>query len=191
MQVADGGNLDVLRYPVGRFSRPAQLSDDERARALDILERLPEDLRAAVAELSDAELDTPYREGGWTLRQVVHHVADSHLNAYARMRLALTEDWPMIKPYEEAAWAELEDARTMPVSVSLGLLDALHARWLRLLRAVPAEAWQGRGYRHPETGEQTLGQVLALYAWHSRHHVGHIKGAQTGARADARERGTP
>ncbi|HTV82024.1 MAG TPA: bacillithiol transferase BstA [Acidobacteriaceae bacterium] len=160
------------RYPVGKFSRAeANLSD--HAAAISTLAALPENLRAAVDGLSAAQLDTPYREGGWTVRQLVHHVADSHMNAYVRVRLALTEDWPAIKPYDEKLWAQLTDASTAPAEISLNLLTALHRRWVLLLRSLTDEQWQ-RGYAHPENGRQTLAEATALYAWHSRHHVAHI-----------------
>jgi len=130
-------------------------------------------LRSAVAGLDDFQLDTAYRDGGWTVRQLVHHVADSHMNAYVRIRLALTEDWPTIKPYAESRWAELADAKTLPVEVSLALLEALHRRWVVLLKSLGEEDWQ-RGYMHPENGRQALGTVIALYSWHSRHHTAHV-----------------
>jgi hypothetical protein len=123
--------------------------------------------------LPDGQLDTPYREGGWTVRQLVHHVADSHINAYVRMRLALTEDWPTIKPYEEAEWAKLEDARTLPVEVSLALLKSLHLRWVALLKSLSEADW-ARGYVHPESGRERLETVAGIYGWHSQHHVAHV-----------------
>jgi uncharacterized damage-inducible protein DinB len=164
--------LSASRYPIGRFDRAAAATLDRKA-AISILAALPENLRSAVSGLSDAQLDTPYREGGWTVRQVVHHLADSHLNAYARLRLALTEDWPTIKPYHEALWAELSDARTAPVQLSLDLLEALHARWVLLLEGLSPADWE-RGYDHPESGRQNVHQVVALYDWHSRHHLAQI-----------------
>ncbi|MGB6973420.1 MAG: bacillithiol transferase BstA [Terracidiphilus sp.] len=160
------------RFPVGRFRAPAESSAAGRAEELAVLRGLPSRLRQAVDGLSDARLDTPYREGGWTVRQVVHHVADSHMNSYLRFKLALTEDWPAIKPYDEAAWANLADS-TSPIDVSLTLLDSLHARWVALLQSL-GEAEFARGYVHPESGRQTLATALALYAWHSRHHTAHI-----------------
>jgi uncharacterized damage-inducible protein DinB len=161
------------RYPVGRYNRAAANLTDHSS-AIATLTDLPKNLRAAVQGLSDDQLNTPYREGGWTVRQLVHHVADSHMNAYIRMRFALTEDWPTIKPYAEGDWAELSDARTAPIQVSLQLIEALHDRWTRLLRSLTEEQWQ-RGYVHPENGRQTLAEVVALYDWHSRHHVAHIE----------------
>jgi hypothetical protein len=161
------------RYPVGRFVRPAVIDAAHRRNSIATLAALPENLRAAVYGLSDAQINTPYREGGWTVRQLVHHVADSHMNAYVRTRLALTEDWPTIKPYEEKLWAELADACTLPIEVSLELLESLHRRWVALLESLSDEQWQ-RGYNHPESGRQNLELVTALYDWHSRHHVAHI-----------------
>lgn len=162
-----------LRYPVGRFQRPESLDEAERRRAIDAVAAAPAQLRAAVAGLTDVQLDTPYRPDGWTVRQVVHHVPDSHMNAYVRFKLALTEDEPTIKPYDEARWAELADTRETPVESSLALLDRLHDRWVRLLRSMSADDF-ARRLRHPEMGVQRLDQVLALYDWHGRHHVGHV-----------------
>lgn len=124
--------------------------------------------------MCDGQLDTPYRPGGWTVRQVVHHLADSHLNSYQRFRLALTERSPLIKPYDETAWAELPDAKTAPIAVSLSLLDGLHARWIALLRSLDEDGF-ARTFRHPELGEKRLDWTLGLYAWHSRHHLAHIR----------------
>lgn len=160
------------RFPIGKYNRAAANLTDHRS-SIATLAALPEKLRSAVEGLSDAQLDTPYREGGWTVRQLVHHVADSHMNAYVRIRLALTEDWPSIKPYDEKVWAELPDARTAPVQVSLDLLEALHDRWTLLLRSLSEEQWQ-RGYIHPVNGRQTVAEAVALYDWHCRHHVAHI-----------------
>lgn len=167
--------LERLRFPVGQFSRPASSMAGIRAAHINTLKLLPERLRAAAAGLDDHQLDTPYREGGWTVRQVIHHLADSHANCYVRIKLALTEDWPTIKPYDEAAWANLADARWLPVAISLDLLTALHARWVSLLESLTDEDFH-RGYVHPEGGRQNLAQVLALYDWHSRHHTAHITG---------------
>jgi hypothetical protein len=158
-----------LSYPIGDFDR----TQIDRTANIATIGKLPSALAAAVAGLDDAQLDTPYRPGGWTVRQLVHHVADSHMNAYVRMRLALTENWPTIKPYEEARWAELGDAKTLPAEVSLKLLEALHRRWVTLLESL-AEADWARGYVHPESGRQSLDSVAALYSWHSRHHVAHV-----------------
>lgn len=165
--------MEDLRFPIGRFQRPASLSPEQRRDAIDSIAATPARLRAAVAGLDDAQLDTPYRPDGWTVRQVIHHVPDSHSNALIRFKLALTEDVPTIKPYDEAAWAKLEDARSTPIETSLSLVDGLHDRWVRILNAMtPADF--ARGLRHPENGPMTLDQMLALYEWHGRHHVGHI-----------------
>jgi hypothetical protein len=161
-----------LRYPVGRWDRQP-LPDAALGAAIESIAAAPARVRAAVAGLSETQLETPYRPGGWTVRQVVHHLPDSHLNAYVRFRLALTEEAPTIKTYEESRWAELPDAKSAPPEVSLALLDALHARWVPLLRAMrPAD--YDRAYRHPEMGLVPLRGVLGLYAWHGRHHEAHI-----------------
>ena len=152
---------------------PSSVNAGELAAFVDQIAETPARMRAAVARLNDAQLDTPYRPGGWTVRQVVHHVPDSHMNSYVRFRLALTEDAPVIKPYEEARWAELHDARTLPVEPSLELLESLHARWVPLLRSLNEADWK-RIFRHPEMGLVRLEQNAALYAWHGRHHVAHI-----------------
>jgi hypothetical protein len=162
-----------LRYPVGEFRFPQSVSAPELAVFVDQIAETPARLRAAIAGLWDSQLDTPYRPGGWTVRQLAHHVPDSHMNSYVRFRLALTEDDPVIKPYEEARWAELSDARSMPVEPSLALLESLHARWVPLLRSLSAADWK-RSFRHPELGPIRLDQNAALYAWHGRHHVAHI-----------------
>ncbi len=165
--------IDDLRYPIGRFTRPEALSPAERALALETLRELPRELRLAVEDLSGDQLETRYREGGWTVRQMVHHLADSHMNAYARHRLALTEDWPTVTPNNWDRWAELEDARHSAIAPSLDLLAGLHTRWVELLAGLEAQEWK-RGYLHPESGRQSVEQVLALYDWHSRHHLAHV-----------------
>jgi len=162
-----------LRYPIGRYEPPTRVTAAQRAEYLRDLEELPAKLKQAVSGLDDRQLETPYRPGGWTVRQLVHHLPDSHLNSYQRFRLALTEEAPAIKPYNEAAWAELPDAKTAPIEMSLSLLTALHARWITLLRSL-GEADLKRTVRHLEWGEITLDWMLGLYAWHSRHHVAHI-----------------
>ena len=162
-----------LRYPTGRVELKTSLSSDERRAAIDALESAPGNLRRAVSGLSDSQLDTPYRPGGWTVRQVVHHVADSHLNAYTRFRLAITEENPTIKPYDEARWAELEDARTMPIEVSLTLIERMHERLVTLLRRMPGESFT-RTVDHPENGSMTMDSLLSMYSWHGRHHTAHI-----------------
>ncbi|MGD0730139.1 MAG: YfiT family bacillithiol transferase [Terracidiphilus sp.] len=161
-----------LRYPVGRFNPPAAGVPGIRAAHIETLRQLPQRLRAATAGLTDAQLDTPYRDGGWTVRQVAHHVADSHSMSYIRWKLALTEDWPTIKPYDEAAWAKLADSHR-PIEGSLTMIEALHERWVALIESLSDEDFQ-KGYNHPEMGRQTLATSLALYAWHSRHHTAHI-----------------
>jgi hypothetical protein len=162
-----------LRYPIGKFTFDKEPGADEVVRLIDDIADAPARLRAAVEGLSEQQLDTPYRPGGWTVRQVVHHVPDSHLNSYVRFRLALTEDEPTIKPYDEAQWAELGDARTAPVELSLALLDALHERWVILLRSLSASDLE-RKFVHPELGEVALIKNVALYSWHGRHHVAHV-----------------
>jgi hypothetical protein len=178
-----------LQYPIRKFTwdRSGEgllASEAERQQWLADLEEAPARLRAAVAGLTEAQLDTPYRPDGWTVRQVVHHLADSHLNAYARFRLVLTEDEPTIKPYDQQRWAQLPDARTAPVETSLKLLEALHARWVMLLKILKPEDF-ARALKHPELGRVTLEKYLAMYAWHGRHHVAHITGlrARSGWRA--------
>jgi len=166
--------MDELRYPTGRFQRPTgALSAAERARHIDTIASTPRELRRAVNGLSDSQLDTPYRPEGWTVRQLVHHVPDSHLNAYVRFKLALTEERPTIKPYDEARWALLGDVNATPVATSLSLLEQLHERWVALLRTVKQNEFE-RELMHPENGVMTLDQLLALYAWHGPHHVAHI-----------------
>lgn len=164
-----------FRYPVGEFERPPlPLSSAERAARIADIAALPDRFEAAVAGLSDARLDTPYRPGGWTVRQVAHHVPDSHMNAFIRFKLALTERVPTIKPYDEAAFSELGDVRGTPVDTSLRLLRALHERWVALLGTLGEDDW-ARTYRHPELGTTlSLDHALAMYAWHGRHHTAHV-----------------
>ena len=164
--------LDDLRYPIGRFARPDSSEPAVRAEQISALRLLPGNLQTAVSGLSHAQMDTPYREGGWTVRQLVHHIADSHANAYVRTKLALTEDWPTIKTYDEAAWARLTDS-ALPVDGSLAMIAALHERWVTLLESLTEDDFH-KGYNHPELGRQELTAVLAVYAWHSRHHTAHI-----------------
>jgi hypothetical protein len=162
-----------LSYPIGKFTWTGPNTDADRRGYIDEIAAVPSNLRKAVAGLDDQQLDTPYRPGGWTVRQVVHHVPDSHLNSYTRFKLALTEDEPLIKPYDEAAWAELADSRDTPIETSLSLLDNLHARWTILLRSLtPADF--GRKLRHPQLGIVDLDRYVAMYAWHGKHHVAHI-----------------
>lgn len=164
---------DDLRYPIGPWRPPTSAVTPEwRANHIRDIAELPAQMRAAVAGLDDRQLDTPYRPGGWTLRQVVHHVADSHANGFIRQKLALTEANPTVKPYDEERWAELPDAQ-LPIEVSLRMLDAIHERWAALLRALPQERFSAP-YQHPQSGPQTLDSSLSNYSWHGRHHVAHI-----------------
>jgi hypothetical protein len=165
-----------LRYPVGKFKYDGGASEQQRAQYIAEIADTPARLRAAIAGLGEEQLDTPYRPEGWSVRQVVHHVPDSHVNAYVRFKLALTEDTPTIKPYNEAAWAELPDSRHTPIETSLTLLDSVHARWVGLLRALKPADFK-RGFMHPEQGKvMDLDRALAMYAWHGKHHVAHITG---------------
>jgi len=178
-----------LQYPVGKFTwnRSGEgllASEAERQQWLADIEGTPAYLRAAVSGLTEAQFDTTYRPGGWTVRQVVHHLPDSHLNSYVRFRLALTEDEPTIKPYNERLWAQLSDARTAPPEISLTLLDTLHQRWVLLLRSLKPEDF-ARALKHPELGRVTLEKYLALYAWHGVHHVAHITGLRQRSGWDA------
>ena len=166
--------LTDLRYPIGRFQPPAEIDRAQRVAWLETLESLPTDLRQATTGLNDKQLETPYRPDGWTVRQVVHHVADSHMNSYVRFRLALTEQSPVIKPYDEAAWAQLDDAKSAPLELSLALLEGVHARWVRLLRSLQEPDF-ARTFQHPEQGSVRLDYALGLYAWHCRHHLAHIE----------------
>lgn len=165
--------MSDLRFPIGKFNIAGPFPESEYPRLIGEIAETPGALRSAVAGLSRDQLETPYRPGGWTVKQVVHHLPDSHMNAYVRFKLALTEDEPTVKGYEEAKWAELSDSQRVPTDVSLDLLDALHLRWVSLLRAMDAADFR-RGLRHPERGPLTLAQLLGLYAWHGRHHVAHI-----------------
>jgi hypothetical protein len=165
---------DDLRYPVGSFQFDGDVNPRTREQRIGEIAAAPAHLRKAVAGLTPAQLDTPYRPGGWTVRQVVHHLPDSHLNAYTRIKLALTEEEPTIRPYEEARWAELPDARTGPIEPSLALLESLHQRWLLLLRQLDPPDFERR-FRHPEHGRIfEVDEAIAMYAWHGRHHVAHI-----------------
>jgi uncharacterized damage-inducible protein DinB len=161
-----------LSFPIGRAERRARLTPDERQAAIDAMAAAPAALRAAVRGLTEAQLDTPYRPGGWSVRQVIHHVADSHMNAYLRFKFALTEDNPTIKPYDQDTWVALADS-ALPPTVSLDLVEAMHTRLVTLLRATPGDAF-ARPLQHPENGPMTIDSMLALYAWHGRHHTAHI-----------------
>jgi uncharacterized damage-inducible protein DinB len=162
------------RYPIGKFEMPKEVTNARRQQAIDALAAVPSQMRAAVKGLSGAQLDTPYREGGWTIRQVVHHVPDSHVNALIRLKLALTEDNPTIKPYNETAWAELADAK-MPIEASQSMLDSVHARFDCVWRSLKPEQFK-RKLVHPEHGERTIDWLLFLYEWHGKHHTAHITG---------------
>jgi len=161
------------RYPIGKFNRVTSLTAAERATCVEQVAAAPAQFRRAVAGLTAAQLDTPYREGGWTVRQVAHHVPDSHMNAYLRFKFGLTEDSPAIKTYEEKDWAKTPEVAATPVDISLALLDALHARWVTLLRAMTPQQFE-RTIKHPEMGPTSLDTMLALYAWHGRHHTAHV-----------------
>ena len=162
-----------FRYPIGPFELKDTPTADDLKRSIDEIAEAPAKFRVAVEDLSQRQLDTPYRSGGWTVRQVVHHVPDSHLNSYCRFKLALTEEEPTIKAYHEDRWAELEDSRATPIEVSLVMLEALHRRWVTLLKSLTSADF-ARTFRHPEIGVVTLAQNLCLYAWHGRHHTAQI-----------------
>jgi len=161
------------RYPIGRFDRNINITREMRSDFIKTIETLPSQLKKEVENLSPQQLDTPYRDGGWTIRQVVHHIPDSHVNSYVRFKLALTEDNPQIKTYEESLWAELPDTFNTPIEISLQLLDSVHKRWAILLRSLTDEQFE-KTFQHPEWGNITLSKTLALYAWHSKHHLAHI-----------------
>jgi hypothetical protein len=160
-------------FPIGKFHYDGPPSEEQRRNLISDIEKAPGALRSAVQGLSPQQIETPYREGGWTVRQVVHHVPDSHMNAYIRFKLALTEDEPTIKPYAEDRWAQLSDSQSTPIEVSLALLDSLHDRFVQMLRGIKPEEWK-RTFRHPDLGLMPLEKNLALYAWHGKHHVAHI-----------------
>lgn len=162
-----------LRYPIGPYVAKTSLTPAERADAIEHIAETPKNLRRAISGLTGGQLDTPYRAGGWTVRQLAHHIPDSHMNSYVRLKLALTENEPTIKPYEEQLWAQLPDSRETPVEVSLALLDFLHLRWVILLRALQPPEF-ARQLRHPALGVMTVDNLVHLYAWHGQHHVAHI-----------------
>lgn len=166
--------LEQLQYPIGKYNAQEEISAGKKEEYLLAIEQAPQLLRSAVKGLTDEQLDTPYRPGGWTLRQVVHHVPDSHMNAYVRCKWALTEDNPLIKAYYEDRWAETQEATKAEVELSLSLLEALHRRWIQFLRSLSDEQME-KSFRHPETGKRvSIRQMLGLYAWHGKHHVAHI-----------------
>ena len=163
-----------LQYPIGKFSYSKPYSEAERDELIGQIERAPAELRAAMEALPLSGLDRPYRPGGWTARQVVHHVPESHMHSYTRFKFAMTEDSPLIKPYDEAVWAKLADVESTDPEVSLALMEALHRRWVAFLRTLKPEDWS-RTFRHPELGTVTLDRTLGLYAWHGRHHVAQVR----------------
>ncbi|HWX55201.1 MAG TPA: putative metal-dependent hydrolase [Verrucomicrobiae bacterium] len=165
--------MNVLRYPTGPFTPDSNPTPASRTLHIERISGLPVLLRQAVSGLNKDQLNSPYREGGWTVKQLIHHVPDSHLNAYVRFKLALTENAPTIKPYQEDAWARLNDSELTPIEVSLMLLEALHSRWTTLLKSMQAADFD-RQYTHPESGLHTLDHLLALYSWHGHHHAAHI-----------------
>ncbi len=165
-------NIEQLKYPIGKFKYNP--GPDELRVAIERISSLPDKLRSAVEGLSDDQLDTPYRDGGWTLRQVIHHIPDSHINAYTRLKLAMTEENPQIRPYDEVKWAECEEAKHGDIQLSLDLLDALHKRWVTFLRSLIAKDLE-RTYYHPANNKQSkLIEVVSMYAWHGDHHLAHI-----------------
>jgi hypothetical protein len=167
-------DFSALQYPVGKFEKPETVSAATIVDWIEYLAGFPRLFRTTAESLSETQLDTPYRPEGWTGRQVVHHVADSHMNAFIRFKLALTEDFPTIKPYEESKWALLPDAK-LPIEVSLRIIENVHERWICVLRGI--DDWENQGYYHPQMGtvKNPLSKVLALYHWHSRHHLGHLE----------------
>ena len=165
--------MSDLRYPVGKFTYDNPPDETQRKKFIDDIEKAPAALRAAIKGLSPEQIETPYRDGGWTVRQVIHHVPESHMNAYIRFKLALTEDAPTIKPYMEDRWANTQEVHSTPLETSFALMDSLHDRWVRLLRSLKPEEWK-RNFHHPEMGNVPLEKNLALYAWHGRHHTAHI-----------------
>ncbi len=165
---------DALRFPIGRLQRREQFTDAERRELIERLAAQPAEFRSLVDGLTDQQLDTPYREGGWTVRQLVHHVADSHINAYLRVKLALTEEQPTVKPYDQDAWVQLADITAVPPAVSLALFEGVHARLVPVLRAMSPSDFR-RGLHHPENGPMTIDDVVNMYAWHGDHHIAHVR----------------
>jgi hypothetical protein len=172
-------NIDSVRYPVGKYEKPDKVLKSDISRWRKEIERLPRDLKKLVAGWNNEQLDSPYRDGGWTVRQVIHHLADSHINAYCRIKWALTEDNPTVKPYEEKLWAELSDARTADIKSSLQILTGIHKRWGLAIRAMSKEDYK-RTFFHPVNGSnQSIGEIIGMYAWHGRHHLAHIQNLKT------------
>lgn len=167
--------MEDLRYPIGRFEKPENPTPADRRQWIEAMENTPKEVREAVSGLSEQQLDTPYRPEGWTVRQVVHHITDSHLNGYVRTKWVLTEDNPVIKTYDQRLWAELPEGRSGALELSLPLLESLHRRWCETLRAADSAAWS-RTFQHPEWGAVPLEFMVALYAWHGAHHIAHIRG---------------
>ena len=166
--------LEQLKYPIGKFSKPTSITMETIGSWIDEIEHLPQQIRDVVVGLHDKQLDTPYRPGGWTIRQVIHHLPDSHMNSYIRFRWTLTEEKPTIKAYHEDRWAELQDAKYANIEISLILLEALHIRWVLLLRSLTLEQMH-RTFIHPDTGkERSLDELVGVYAWHGKHHLAHI-----------------
>jgi uncharacterized damage-inducible protein DinB len=165
--------MQDLRYPIGKYE-PQPFSEDLKNQWLQEIAQLPDNLEQAISNLNETQLQTPYRDGGWTVQQLVHHIADSHLNSYIRFKLALTENNPTITPYDEKLWAELNDVKTVPVSVSVELLRALHRRWIAALKDLSADDWNKTFYHPQQQKETTLWTALGIYAWHGKHHVAHI-----------------
>ena len=165
--------MQGLRYPIGKYE-PQPFSEDLKNQWLQEIAQLPDNLEQAIANLNETQLQTPYRDGGWTVQQLVHHIADSHLNSYIRFKLALTENNPTITPYDEKLWAELNDVKTVPVSVSVDLLRALHRRWISALKDLSADDWNKAFYHPQQQKETTLWTALGIYAWHGKHHAAHI-----------------
>jgi len=175
-QIVMEHTLEQLRYPIGKFQKPEEFSDAGKKEWIVVLDALPKWLDALIENLDEIQLQTPYRPGGWTIVQTIHHIADSHMNAYVRLKMALTEDNPAIRPYKQALWAELPDVQSVPVNVSITLLHAMHRRWTSVLRGMAAEDWD-RTYYHPEQERNVpLWEMTAMYAWHSKHHMEHIRG---------------
>lgn len=165
--------IEDLRFPIGNFNPPETIPTEMRDDFIQTIEELPAKLRAVVSDLTDEQLDTPYRPEGWTVRQLVHHIADSHINSFCRFKLGLSEDSPTIKPYDEAVWANMTDSKNAPIDLSLNIIDGVHARWTMILKSMTRNDFE-RKINHPERGTMSLNAMLALYDWHSRHHTAHI-----------------
>ncbi|HYG37914.1 MAG TPA: putative metal-dependent hydrolase [Cytophagales bacterium] len=169
--------MEELKYPIGKFQYQGPYSEEQKRRFIKEIAETPAILKEAIKNFSEAQLETPYRQGGWTVRQVVNHMADSHMNAFIRFKLALTEENPTIKPYEQDQWANLADSLNSPIELSLNLLDTLHQKWVILLNSLSSDDFK-RTYMHPESGSSNLEKVLGMYAWHSKHHLAHVTGVR-------------